>query len=231
MDPLLAERQAGASARLRRKLELVLPAFEMPGRLLLNHPRARELYPPYMAAGSYVSLVMVPLMEVALGRARARAPTDPVADGLIAYLERHIVEEMHGDEPGGASLDDLAAVGIDTDALRVRPLPEKIAALIGTHYFRILHAHPVAILGLLWLEAYPPHAPLVEELIERTGLPRDGFRQLLLHSELDVRHGEELHEVVDALPLEPWHEELIGLGALQTMAFLIDVWLDVVAGT
>jgi len=231
LDPLLAERQAGASARLRRKLELVLPAFEMPGRLLLNHPRARELYPPYMAAGSYVSLVMVPLMEVALGRARARAPTDPVADGLIAYLERHIVEEMHGDEPGGASLDDLAAVGIDTDALRVRPLPEKIAALIGTHYFRILHAHPVAILGLLWLEAYPPHAPLVEELIERTGLPRDGFRQLLLHSELDVRHGEELHEVVDALPLEPWHEELIGLGALQTMAFLIDVWLDVVAGT
>jgi hypothetical protein len=137
---------------------------------------------------------------------------------------------MHGDEPGGASLDDLTVVGVDTDALRVGPLPEKIAALIGTQYFRILHAHPVAILGLLWLEAYPPYAPLVEQLIERTGLPRDGFRQLLLHSEVDVRHGAELHELVDALPLEPWHEQLIGLGALQTMSFLIDVWLDVLAG-
>jgi len=216
-----------ASARLRRKIDLVLPAFEHPGRLLLAHPRVRDLYPPYMAASTHVSLVMVPLMEVALDRSRALAPTDPVAAGLIAYLERHIVEEMHGDEPGDASLGDLAAVGVDVDALLVGPLPRSAAALIGTLYFRILYAHPVAVLGLLWLEVYPPQTRSVERLIERTGLPREGFDPLLLHADLDVRHGEELQHVVDALPLEPWHEELIGLTALESVQFLIDGWMAV----
>jgi hypothetical protein len=219
----------GASARLCRKLDLVLPAYGTPGRLLVEHPRARELYPAYLLVDSYVARVMVPLMEAALDRSRALEPTDPVAAGLTDYLERHILEEMHGDEPGGDLLEDLAAVGVDTQALRVRPLPEKIAALIGTQFFRIRHAHPVTILGFLWIELYPPSAPTVERLIEETGLPHDGFRQLLLHSELDVGHGDELQEVVDSLPLEPWHEQLIGLSALETMSFLIDAWLDVVA--
>jgi hypothetical protein len=219
------------SARLCRTLDLVLPAYDTPGQLLEDHPRVRELYPTYQAAGSYVVLMMVPLMEAALDRSRALASTDPLAAGLAEYLERHIPEEMHSDEPGGALLDDLAAVGVDTEALRVGPLPDKIAALIGTHFFRIRHAHPVAILGLLWLEVYPPNALAIERLIERTGLPRDGFRQLLLHSKVDVLHGEELQEVVDSLPLERWHEDLIALGALQTMSFLVDTWLDVVAPT
>lgn len=197
--------------------------------MLLDHPRVRELYPAYLAAGSYVALVMVPLMEAALDRSRALAPADPVAAGLAAYLERHIPEEMHGDEPGGDLLDDLAVLEVDTEALRVRPLPEKIAALIGTQLFRIHHAHPVTILGFLWPEVYPPRAAGVERLIETTGLPREGFRQLLLHSTVDLRHGKELQDVVDSLPLEPWHEQLIGLSALQTMSFLIDAWLDVVA--
>jgi Iron-containing redox enzyme len=217
------------SARLSRKLDLVLPAYGTPGRLLLEHPRARELYPTYMAAGAYVALMMVPLMEAALDRARALASTDRVAAGLVDYLERHIPEEMHGDEPGDDLLEDLAAVGVDTEALRVRPLPERVAALIGTQFFRIGHAHPVAVFGMLWLEVFPPRAAGVEQLIERTGLPRDGFRQLLLHSEVDVRHGRELQAVLDSLPVEPWHEQLIGLSALETMSFLIDTWLEIVA--
>jgi hypothetical protein len=220
---------ASASARLSRKLEIVLPAYDVPGQLLLEHPRARDLYPTYLASCAYVALVMVPLMEAALERSRVLAPADPVAAGLAEYLERHIPEEMHGDEPGDDLLDDLAALGVDTGALRAGPLPEQIAALIGTQFFRIHHAHPVAVLGFLWLEVYPPHAPTVERLIERTGLPRDGFRQLVLHSEVDLRHGQELQDVLDALPLEPWHEQLIGLSALQTMSFLIDAWLDIVA--
>jgi hypothetical protein len=217
------------SARLARKLDLVLPAYGTPGRLLLEHPQARDLCPPYLAVGAYVALVMVPLMEAALDRARVLAPTDRVAAGLIDYLERHIPEEMHGDEPGADLLDDLASVGVDTDALRTRSLPEGIAALIGSQFFRIRHAHPVAVLGFLWLEMFPPHAPAVEELIETTGLPRDGFRQLLLHSEVDLRHGKELQDVLDSLPLEVWHEQLIGLSAIETMSFLINVWMDVVA--
>jgi hypothetical protein len=218
------------SARLRRKLDLARAAFATPGRLLLQEPRAQELCPQYLAAGSYVTLAMVPLMETALDRARALAVDDPVAEGLMGYLERHIPEELHGGAPGRAALDDLEAMGVDTNALRARPLPPKMAALIGTLYFWIWHRHPVAILGLLELEAFHPHAQTVEELIQKTGLPRDGFRQLLLHAELDAHHAEELHRVLDSLPLTPEHEQLVALSALQTMALLIDTWLDVVAG-
>jgi hypothetical protein len=206
----------------------MLPAYGAPGGLLVEHPQARELYPPYLVVDSYVARMMVPLMEVALERARALEATDRVAAGLTDYLARHIPEEMHGDEPGSDLLEDVAAVGVDTQALRVRPLPEKIAALIGTQFFRIRHSHPVAILGFLCIELYPPDGSAVERLMERTGLARDGFRQLLLHSEVDVRHADELREVIDSLALEPWHEELIALSALQTMSFLIDAWMDIV---
>jgi heme oxygenase-like protein len=199
-----------------------------PGRLLLDHPRARELVPQYLATGYHLARTLVPLMETALGRARELALRDRVAEGLAAYLERHIPEEMHSDEPGDAMLDDLEALGVDRVTLQAQLPPPKMAALLGAQYFWIFHYHPVAILGFLQLEAYHPHYPTVERLIEKTGLPHEGFRQLLLHAKLDAVHARELHRVLDSLPLEPHHEQLIGLSALQTVALLTEVWLDVV---
>lgn len=218
-----------ASGRLQQKIDLVLPAFGTPGRLLLEHPRARELYPRYLEISAYLALSTVPLMDAAFGRASTLASQDPVAAGLADYLERHIPEEMHGDEPGQDVLSDLEALGVDTVTLREQPLPAKIGALIGMHFFWIHQCHPVAILGYLEIEAHHPERTSVEQLIERTGLPRDGFRQLLLHAELDVEHAQELHRVLDELPLEPCHEQLIGVSALQTFGLLIDAALDVVA--
>jgi len=167
-------------------------------------------------------------MEAALARARELAPRDPIADGLATYLERHIVEEMHGDEPGGAMLDDLEALGVDPVGLRARPPHPNVAALVGAQYYWIRHYHPVAVLGFLELEACRPHRAAVERLMERTGLPSDGFRQLLLHAELDVEHAEELDDLLDALPLDEAHEQLIGVSALQTIGLLADALLDVV---
>lgn len=171
---------------------------------------------------------MVPLMQAALERAQELVLEDPVAEGLAAYLERHIPEEMHSDEPGGATLDDLEALGVDPVALSSAFPPPKIAALIGAQYFWIFHYHPVALLGFLELEAHHPRRSTLERLIEKTGLPRAGFRQLLIHAKLDVAHARELHRVLDSLPLEPQHEDLIGLSALQTVALLTDALLDAV---
>jgi hypothetical protein len=172
---------------------------------------------------------MVPLMETALRRARELAPTDRVAEALAPYLERHIDEEMHGEEPGGAVLDDLTALGLDSSPIRERPAPPKIVALAGAQYYWIFHHHPVGLLGFLELEAYHPHTATLELLIEKTGLPRAGFRQLLLHAKLDIAHARELHRVMDALPLQPEHEQLIGLSALQTVSLLSDALLDVIS--
>jgi hypothetical protein len=195
---------------------------------LLEHPRARELYPPFLTVGYHVTVGLIGLMEAALTTARALAPGDPVAAGLVEYLERHIPEEMHSEEPGGATLDDLAVLGVDTAAVRTQQPSPKVAALIGAVYYWIFHFHPVAVLGYLELEAYHPNVSGVELLIGRTGLPREGFRQLLLHAKLDVAHARELHRVLDSLPLEPHHEHLIGLSALHTMSLLTDALLDVV---
>ncbi|HYQ10478.1 MAG TPA: iron-containing redox enzyme family protein [Gaiellaceae bacterium] len=209
-------------------MDLTAPALAHPGRLLMEHPQAKDLFPRFLATGYPVAEAMIPLMEAALVRARESAPQDPVADGLVAYLERHIPEEMHGDEPGGATLNDLAALGIDPDRLRREPPAPQVMALIGAQYYWIFHRHPVALLGFLELEAFHPDGPTVERVIEMTGLPREGFHQLLIHSKLDVAHARDLHRLLDALPLEPWHEQLIGLSALQTIRLLTEALMEVV---
>jgi hypothetical protein len=214
-----------ASARLGRKVELALPTYGAPLALLLKSPRARELFPRCLIVAYHVSRPMIPLMEAALERARRLEAGDPVAAGLAAYLERHIPEEMHSEEPGGALLDDLAALGLDPAEVRLLPVSAQIEALVASQMAWMRSDHPVAILGYLELEAHQADRDTVERLIEETGLPRGGFRQLLLHARLDVVHARELHHVLDSLPLEPWHEELIGVSALRTMALFTEALL------
>jgi len=220
-----------ASERLRLKLDVVAPrpADGQPF-WLLDHPHARELYPRYLAASYHIGGTLVPLMEAALRRARELGPDDAVAAGLAAYLERHIPEELHGDEPGGGMLDDLAALGVDVATLRAELPSPKIAALVGAQYYWILHQHPVAVFGFLELEAYHLDVPTVEALIEKTGLPREGFGQLLLHAELDAGHARDMHRVLDSLPLEPYHEQLIAVSALQTVALVSEAVTEAVEG-
>ena len=195
--------------------------------MLLAHPRAAEIYPRYLAAGYHVTCAMLELMELAL--ARAGEHDDEVSVGLVRYLERHLVEETHHEEPGGAVLDDLRALGEDADKLIADAASDKIASLVEGERRRIRDEHPVAILGFLELEACHTRRHEVERLISVTGLPRDGFRQLLLHSRLDAVHAADLHDVLDSLPLEPSHERLVGLSAITTVAGVADALLDVVS--
>ena len=195
--------------------------------MLLEHPRAAEIYPRYLAAGYHVTCAMLELMELAL--ARASELDDEVSTGLARYLERHLVEEMHHEDPGGAVLDDLRALGEDPERLVAESPTDKIDSLVSTESARIRDDHPVAVLGFLELEACHTRRDAVERLIAATSLPREGFRQLLLHSRLDAVHAAELHDLLDSLPLEPRHERLVGLSALTTVGTVADALLDVVA--
>jgi hypothetical protein len=214
------------STRLRHKIELVGPSLAVPARRLLEDPRVRELYPPYLAAGYHVTCAMIELMAAALERARMLAPTDEVASRLADYLERHLVEESHHVEPGGAILDDLEAAGVDGPALVEAATSDKIASLLILEHGWIRQSHPVAVLGFLELEAYHAELPVVEQLIARTGLPRAGFRQLLLHARLDAMHAVQLHQVLDSLPLTPAQEQLVGLSALTTLRLVAESLLE-----
>jgi len=204
------------SARLRRKIELVLPTLSTPAWKLLNHPHVTDVYPEYMITASFINRTALPLMEAALGQAQVLAPTDPVAAELAAYLTKHIQEEADED-----FLADLEVVGVDRAAVRSRPTPPSMAALIGSQYYWILHEHPVALLGYLEVvEGYPPVIEGVEELIIRTGHPREAFRQLIEHAYNDIGHRRELDKLLDTLPLTPQQEALLGVSALQTVHLL-----------
>lgn len=169
---------------------------------------------------------MIELMEAALERARLLAGTDEVAGELVTYLERHLVEEMHHEQPGGAILDDLEAVGVDGAALVEASASDKIATLVSLEHFWIRERHPIAVLGFLELEAHHTRLPVVEQLIARTGLPRAGFHQLLLHARLDAAHGAQLHRLLDSLPLTPTQEQLVGLSALTTLRLVAEALLE-----
>ena len=111
------------------KIELVRPSLALPARRLLEDPRARELYPPYLATGYHVTCAMIELMTAALERARVLLHGRGRLE-LAGYLERHLVEEAHHEEPGGAILDDLEAAGVDIAALVEAATSDKIALLV-----------------------------------------------------------------------------------------------------
>jgi hypothetical protein len=193
---------------------------------LLQDPFVRELYPPYLATGYHVTCAMLELMEAALERARILAPTDQVASPLADYLERHLVEESHHEEPGGAILDDLDAAGVDATALVEACASDKVATLLELQQGWIRERHPVAVLGFLELEVYYAELPVVEQLITQSGLPRAAFNQLIEHAALDVMHGAHLHQLLDSLPLTPAQEQLVGLSALTTFRLVAEALLE-----
>ena len=165
---------------------------------------------------------MLELMETALERAQVLAPNDPVAAPLADYLERHLIEEAHHEEPGGAILDDLSATGVDV----VGAQSDKLTELLALQRGWIRDEHPVAVLGFLVLELYYAERSVVEQLIARSGFPRAAFGQLLEHATLDAMHAAQLEQLLDSLPLTPAQEQLVGLSALTTLRLVAEALVE-----
>lgn len=215
----------GESARLRSKLELALPLLVATGQQLWEHPRIRDLYPEYLVATHGIIRASVPLMEMTLERAREAAPHDPAAVGLAAYLEHHVDEERGHDD---WLLEDLEVLGRSHEEVLGRPPSASVAALVGAQYYWIEYYHPVALLGYIGLlEGYPPTIADVEALMGRTGYPREAFRTLIRHSELDPLHRQDFDEALDRLPLSPEQSAVIGLSGLYTINAFTRVLEDV----
>jgi hypothetical protein len=207
-----------ASTRLRRKIELVIHPFGVACTRLMRHPRIADIWPEYLVTQHAIIRATVPLMEAGAERARAMADGDPVADGVADYLARHSEEERDHDE---WLLDDLELLGVNRATVLGRLPSATVASLVGSQYYWALHYHPLALLGYISLmEGFPPAPELVENLIARTGYPRDAFRTFAEHGELDPHHRVELDEAIDALPLSRQQEALLGLSAMSSAEFL-----------
>ena len=207
-----------ASARLRRKIELALPPWAGAYTALVRHRDVRALFGHYLVRTHRIIRATESLMSVALQKAEESAFRDPVAAGVAEYLQDHIVDEKGHDE---WLLEDLSALGMDRATVLSGVPSDTIACLVGAQYYWSLHCHPVALLGYFaTMEGHPPSTELIERLINATGYPREAFRTLIEHGELDPHHRDELDRRIDSLPLTEEHEKLLGLSAISTITLL-----------
>ncbi|MDQ0796284.1 hypothetical protein QFZ58_004772 [Streptomyces sp. B1I3] len=204
------------SARLRVTLGL------LEGELLdaTEHLwRPEDLLPRYRAYLCTMHAVVrasVPLMLRARDRARLlETRGDPSAGPLASYLTEHIREEEGHD---GWLLDDLRAAGVPPgDALRPMPAPV-VADLAGAQYYWIEHHHPVALLGYMAvLEGYAPSATLTSRIARTTGLPDAALRTVREHAALDTGHLDDLHALLDRLPLTRGQEADVAVSAMHSL--------------
>jgi hypothetical protein len=212
---------------LRRKIALAAPVLHACSTRFWEHERLPDLFPKFLVAVHGSVRATVPLMTAAMAASRRAA--DPRLGGLLQqYFEQHIAEEADHEE---WLLQDLEVLGFRREIVLAHPGAPAIAALVGAQYYWIHHGHPVALLGLFAvLEGHPPTLEHLDDVRRRTGLPREAFRMLQHHAELDVVHGDELFSLVDRLPLDRSHVELLGLSALHTIGALGDLFRSLVAG-
>lgn len=136
----------------------------------------------------------------------------------MPYLDEHIEEERHHDL---WLLEDLEITGTPRSDVLARIPSPRVAALVGAQYCWVRHHHPLALLGYIAvLEGSPPSRSFIAGLEQRTGLPPAAFRTLEKHGELDPGHGHELDGFLDALPLTPAHESLLGVSLVHTVSAL-----------
>ena len=80
------------------------------------------------------------------------------------------------------------------------------------------YSHPISLLGCFAvLEGSPPETDMLDDVVEITGIPREALRTLYKHALLDPHHRDDLDAVLDDLPLDPGHSEILGLSALTVM--------------
>jgi hypothetical protein len=211
-----------ASGRLRRKIELIDGPFRAACTKLFRHPHLAALWPEYAIQTHWIIRATVPLMEDAEARARARRD-DPVAAGLESFFAAHVEKERGHDD---WLLDDLELLGVDRSAVLARVPSATVASLVGSHYYRNRHCHPVALLGYVAvMEGDPPRPELIDRLVAGTGYSRAAFRAFAAHGELDLHHRAAVYDAIDGLPLAPAHESLMGLAAMSTVE-LLTRWLE-----
>jgi len=200
------------SESLKLKIWLAEPRLvEVVGRFW-THPRLSELFPEYLFRLFCSMRATVPLMAVARDRARGLARDCPVAAGLVPYFTVHMEEELHHDE---WMLEDMETLGLRRSEILSRTADPGMAELIGTLYYWVLYAHPVALLAYFAVsEGCPMSARVLDRVAVRQGVPKECMRTLYKHAELDVGHGDEVYHLLDSLPISPSHDTLLGITAI-----------------
>jgi hypothetical protein len=210
---------------LRLKIRLAESQLGQASDAVVHHHDVAQLFPEMLFRTHCLARASAPLMQSALDESRRRA-SDPVCAGMHDYLVKHIDEER---EHAAWIEQDLASLGTSAAALADRIPPANLASAVGAHYYWIKHYHPAAVMGYVAvLEGAAPRLSWVEDLMARTRLPAQAFRTLRLHAAVDVGHARDLDALLDRLPLQQVHHDLLRESAFLTIDALSRDLEDVV---
>jgi len=181
-----------------------------------THPNFPSLCAELIYMNQSVARATVPLMEEVVQQSNL-LPDDPVSAPLIKYMRQHIAEETDHDQ---WYLDDLEVLGIKREDVLQRIPSPNTAAMIGSLYYWIKHHHPIAFLGYMGsVETYPSTEKFVKDMVKDSGLPEKGFDTLLMHARIDIEHGKDIINLINALPLTESHLKIIEMAAFQTFRY------------
>jgi hypothetical protein len=200
---------------LRSKIAMVTPRLREQLYQFWNHPSIGEIFPKHLEILYHTVHASVPLLEAALSEAMQLELSCPVARELIPYLEKHIGEEKDHDV---WVLEDLEVFGIDRNTVIEKIPPSVVATQIGSQYYYIKHAHPLAVIAYLAVvEGSPPMADQLDRLVNNSAIPKEAMRSFYKHADIDRYHSQELWDFIDALPLTHKQIKLLGLNAMLTI--------------
>lgn len=210
------------SQRLRATIALARSRLTSLIREAWLHPRLGELYPEMLFAMYGVTVASAPAMLSAA--AQCDLSRDPLAPWLKEYyLEHAAEEEAHGDW----LLADLASLGVPRERVVERlPYPSAVA-LVGSQYYWMNHVHPIAYLGYIAVLEAPTELEFLKETSARTGISLNSMSCHVRHAELDPGHVAEFDAALDALPLTPYHRDLITVSAITTIGHLEQVFTEI----
>jgi hypothetical protein len=215
------------SERLQAKLAPLVAEVSARGVLMVEHERPQMAYTALLRLLHSILRANVPLLRTAETKTSERAGADPVAAGIIEYLRDHSVSSRDNDE---AILTDYATIGADPADLVSAPGSPTVAAMVGSMYYWVLHAHPVAVLGYCAiLEGAPPSSAFVDRLEACTGFEPGAFGSLRRQTVRDGNPPGEIFELLDSLPLTAGQETIVNMAALQTADFLVAAGDEVLA--
>jgi hypothetical protein len=137
-------------------------------------------------------------------------PRSPFHDRLSKYYRSHLDEER---DHVKWLRDDLNSAGVS-----VGEADRLAMAMVGTQYYLLKHAHPVALLGYMAVVEGDPVPVDVVELLERAH-GKDLLRFVRIHALTDLEHRKELFEIINQSP-EPLYD-LIARSADNTLDYYV----------
>jgi hypothetical protein len=209
---------ANFSHRLRTTIAVAADPLKSLMNGIMCHARVASSFSRYLQLQHGMIRASVSLMNSASLEA-AKRRNEPLYRILEEYLNIHAVEELNHDE---WLLDDLASLGQSEAVVAERP-SRLVAAMVGAQYYWIRHFDPIMIIGYIAvLEGSPPTEKGLNDLLDRTSLPRRCLRTAFKHAMLDIKHASDLDDFIDRLPLQDHHREDICFSALTTIDQLSD---------